>query len=196
MDIVDVKRNGKEHFTRVTLSDGSYEDFKPVRGAIVFPFQKAPGVILIGGLCRESETIKILAEREFVSLSVAASELLELKSRFLIFQFYYQNIPESEGPAEYLQSKTDLSSGLVPAPHSEDFEYGVLLINEYLGADRLSVPQNGILTNQLTVNWENINADNRPHAVAALLSLLTGFECFPPDRVIPGKGFFTEFDLD
>jgi len=172
MDTIKPERNVEEHYTRITLSDGTHEDFKTVRGAIVFPFQKAPGVILVGGVCKESETIKILVEREFPTLGIAASELLDLESRFLFSDFYYQDIPETEGPIEYLLRKGNLTALLWPAPHSKDFEYGVLIIGEYLGANRLSVPKNGILANQFMANWENVNTENKPHAVIALSCLL------------------------
>jgi len=190
MDTIRIKRFKKKGFTRITYSDGTHEDFKSIRGSIVFPFQTAPGVILLGGMCRESETIKILVEREFATLGIAASELLALKSRFSVYQFYHQNIPEAEGPAEYLRRKANLIGRLVPAPHSEDFEYGVMLINEYLESDRLSVPQSGILANQFSANWEDINTDSRPYAVIALSCLLAALE----SNLLKG-GFLYGLDL-
>jgi len=182
MNIINVKRYKEENFTRITLSDGTHENFTSIRGAIVFPFQNAPGMILIGGVCEELVIVKILVEKEILSLGAAASELMALKSRFSVYQFYYQNTPEAEGPAEYLRRKANLIGRLVPAPHSESFEYGVLLINDYLGANRLSVPQDGMLASQFSANWEDINADNRPHAVIALSCLLAALESNLLDR--------------
>ena len=65
-----------------------------------------------------------------------------------------------------------------------------MILNEYLGANRLSALQKGILANQFLANWEDINTDNRPPAVIALSCIFRGFESFPPD-----KGFFSEFDF-
>jgi hypothetical protein len=191
MDSFIAKRNAKEHFTRMTLPDGTNKDFKTIRGAIVFPFKKAPGVILVGGLGKETATVKILVEREFKTLGVAASELFELQGSLLIYRFYYQDIPETEAPVGYLLRKANLIGRLQPALHSENFEYGVLLIDEYLGTNRLSVSQNGLLESQFTSNWEGVNIENPPQAVIALSCLLAALEADPPD-----KGLMSEFNME
>ena len=138
-----IKTKTGKRCTRLTYKDETFEEFEVVRGSISWPHGTIPGVILIGGLLRGTETIKVLEETSFEVLSEAKKLLLDHKAKYsnTLDCICYQNIPEGEGFVKYLKGRDEYSMPhLSPAPYSESIDYGIQLVSSYLDDKKLKVP--------------------------------------------------------
>ena len=172
-----IKTKTGKRCTRLTYKDGTFEEFEVVRGSISWPHGTIPGVILIGGLLRGTETIKVLEETSFEVLSKAKKLLLDHKAKYsnTLDCICYQNIPESEGYVKHLKGKDEYSMPFFSAaPYSESIDYGIQLVSSYLDDKKLKVPGEGLLATQLQTGWENVSSEKNLHGVIALACLIEG----------------------
>jgi hypothetical protein len=184
-EILKVERFKEENFMRVTRKDESFEEFTNIWTSIAFPFEKAPGVILVGGVVRDSELIKILDEREFNTLSEGFEAAVGFKETYLFHRLFYQYVPEAKDFAKYYKemgSENKFSADA--ALHSENIEFGIALINDHLRENKLIVPAGGLLSQQLQMNWETFSMEKRLNGILALICLIAGIiagerRCFP-----------------
>ena len=154
-----------------------FEEFEVIRGSIAWPHGTIPGLILIGGPLRGTETIKVLEETPFRTLSEANKLLLDHKAKYsdTLGRICYQNIPEGEGYIKHLKGKDEYSMPhFSPAPYSESIDYGIQLVSSYLDDKKLKVPGEGLLATQLQMGWENVSSEKNLHGVIALACLIEG----------------------
>jgi len=167
------------HFARLTYKDETFEEFEIIRGSIAWPHGNIPGLILIGGLPRGTEAIKVLEETTFKTLPEAKKLLIDHEAKYseTLYCIYYQNIPESEGFVKYLKGG-DQHPGppFTPAPYSESIDYGIQLVSSCLDDKKLKVPGEGLLATQLQTGWENISSEKNLHGVIALSCLIAGIQ--------------------
>lgn len=175
-------------FRRLTYEDGTFEDFEIIRGAIAWPRESIPGLIIIGAIPRGTETIKVLEETPFKTLPEARNILADHKGQYsrTLYCIYYQNIPESEGFIKYLKGdKVHPDPPFKVAPFSESIDYVIQLVSSCIDDKKLKVPGDGILAEQLQAGWKNISSEKNLHGVIALACLISGmrarFDSFFPE---------------
>jgi hypothetical protein len=135
--IIETKRYYRQHFSEVEKSDGSIEQYNTIRSGIAFPQEKTTGLILVGGILRDEEVIKILAEKDFNTLSEAVGLVKMFYEKFLLYALYYQDLPENEAFGVFLQRNNPQRLSIRPAPYTEKLDFGIPLINDYLANDKL-----------------------------------------------------------
>lgn len=161
---------------KIACRDGTSEDFKTIRGSIVWPHEETPGMILIGGLKYDDERIKVLEESEFRNLAEAAEILTRCKERYFnLYCFYYPDIPESEAAIKYINKRNGCL--FILSPYSENIDFGIRLIAAYIDDNKLIVPKKGYLATQLKMNWD-VGSGKRLYAVICLACFLCGMENF------------------
>lgn len=196
--LVTAQRFPADSFTRLHYEDGNHEDFKSIRGSIVWPNEEIFGVALVGGLEIESEVLKILEEREFRTLSEAEHLIDGFAEKYLFWCLYYRDVPESESWLGFLNRRFDshwhfARWRMQPSPNSEHIDFCIHLINEALQADRLIVPKDGLLDRQLQQGWQNVVSEPKLHGIVALAVLLSGFLSDPEGR---GTGLLSESEFE
>ncbi len=193
MEIIKVEPvvNIDDRFTRLTYENGTCEEFDIIRSSIAWPHESVSGLILIGGLPRGTEVIKVLEEISFKSLSEAKRLLLGYKTKYsnALSWAYYQNIPEGEGFVKALKGRDEyFDPYLKAAPYCESIDYVIQLVGSCLDDKELKVPADGILATELQAGWENTTSEKHLHGVIALGCLISGtrarFEGLFPEDII------------
>lgn len=164
---------------RLTYKDETFEEFEVVRGSICWPHGIIPGLVLIGGLLRETEVVKVLEETPFSTLPEAKKILIDHKAKYsdTLYCIYYQNIPESEGFIKYFSERDQYPDPpFTSAPYSENIDYGIQLVSSCLADKKLKVPREGLLATQLQTGWENVSSEKNLHGVIALACLIAGIQ--------------------
>jgi len=151
--------------------NGSSEEFRYIRGGIAFPHESTLGCFLIGGLGIGSDSIKVLKEMEFQSLSEAVQIFDELYVVYPYYRCYCRDIPEN---TSFVNFFTDKRYYIRPAPATEHLEFGFSLINDFFLNNRLQIPKGGILEKQLQSNFEIFEKGENLHGINALFALLSG----------------------
>jgi len=186
MKKINAERYGELNFTRLINEDGSCEEYTTIYGGISFPVGGTSGLILIGGLVRDAENVKILVEKEFRSVSECAELIKEVDRKFQPYCMYCQEGPEIEAYAAFVRRKSRFS--ITPTKFTENITFTVPLINDYLDNNKLLVPQGGVLMKELQRDWESHAIEEKPPGVTALACLLSGILFHPR--------FFSPIDLD
>jgi hypothetical protein len=162
--------------TELVFSDGSTKECKLIRGAIVFPHQDYPGITLLAVKPLESEVVEVIEERLFTDIA-GAKEVLEGLSAYAPSLYYFHEDKESEGYISYLRRASELQGKipLVPAYHADAVDYGLNLIQDFLVAERLKLPTDGILISQLQTGRHESPVEE-VFAITALRYLLAGIK--------------------
>jgi hypothetical protein len=161
-------------FTRLTGADGRSEDFTNIYGGLSFPFEETPGLILIGGLVHDDTgCIKILAEKEFRTLSECAALIDEFQPIYQLRYLYHQEGSENEAFAAFLKNEKS-SLSIEVARYSDNISFAISLINDYLANDKLLLPRGGIVAKQLQSDWGGNASERTLHGIVALCCLLSG----------------------
>ncbi|MFC1891862.1 hypothetical protein ACFLZT_05660 [Thermodesulfobacteriota bacterium] len=179
MEIIKAERFHDMCFSRLTYIDGTSEEFKVIRGSIIWPHESIPGLILIGGLTRETEKIKILEELKYKTLVEAKKVISKHKEKYskTLYGIYYQDISDSEGPIQFIKCEDPYPDPLlIAALHSDNINFCFQLAGSYLADNKLKVPQNGLLATQLQKGWENVASKEDLYGVIALGCLIAGIQ--------------------
>lgn len=170
---------GERFFVRLSYGNDGGEEFNLIRGSMSWPRDGIPGLILIGGIIRGGETIKVLEETPYQTLPEARKILDAHVSKYseALYCVYYQNIPESEGFVKHLKGGNQYGEpSLHAAPYTESIDYNIQLVNSILTGNNLKVSGNGILAAQLLSGWDNVPNERELHGVIALSCLISGIE--------------------
>lgn len=187
-EIIETKRYHKQHFTRIKKSDGSVEEFNTIRGGIAFPREKTPGLILAGGILRDEEVLKVIAEKEFTTLSEAVLLADMFYEKLLPYALYYQDLPENEPFGIFLQRNALRGVLIRPAPYAEKLDFSVPLIKDSLLNRGLLVPKGSVIAKQLPTNWDNFSHEHESqNAIVALFCLLSGLVHDPWNGGVPSE---------
>ena len=170
--------------TELTLEDGTTKTCKFIRGAIVFPHQDYPGITLLALKLLGSEVVDIVEEKLFTDIA-GAIEVLDELSAYLPSLYYYDENAESEGFISYLRRAPELRGKipLVPASHADAVDYGLRLIQDFLAAERLKLPTDGILVSQLQAGRHESPAEE-VYGITCLRYLLAGIKELSWEREI------------
>ncbi len=153
------------------------EEYDLVRGSIVWPQKKQPGIFLVGRLDEKTEIVKVLHEKEFKTLHEVPEILYEFYETHQLLVVCYQDLGENQGFVDYIEKDRQYKCVLRPAPGTGNFDFGIQLINDYIQTDRLSIPSGSIVEQQLTTDWEVYSDEAFPlHGIIALFILLCSFE--------------------
>jgi len=176
--------------TEISYEDGTTKTYKLIRGAIVFPHQDYPGIVLVAVKLLESEAVDVLEEKLFRDIAGAIAVLDEF-SAYLPSLYYYEENSESEGFISYLRRASELQGKipLVPAYHADAVDYGLRLIQDFLTAGRLKLPTDGILASQLQTSRHESPVEE-VYAITALRYLLAGI------REMPWEKELEDFNLE
>ncbi|MFC1862910.1 hypothetical protein ACFL1Z_03035 [Thermodesulfobacteriota bacterium] len=154
-----------------------HDEFDKIRGSIVFPKEDLSGFLLIG--VQTEGKVKILEECEFRSLPEAKKRVVAYKEKYRFLRcVYIRDIPENEGFGKYLEDIHCSEDYLffLPAPFSENEDFGIQLIGSYLADNKLLVPENGVLAKQLQAGWDSVQSAKVLHGILALGHLLSGMD--------------------
>jgi hypothetical protein len=172
-------RPGERFFVRLSYGNDGGEEFKLIRGAMSWPRCGISGLILIGGIIRGTDTIKVIEETSYEMLPEARKILDAHVAKYseALYCVYYQNIPESDGFVKHLKGgKQHGKPEIQAAPYTESIDYSIQLVNSTLADNKLKVPGNGILATQLLSGRDNVNNEKELHGVIALSCLISGIE--------------------
>jgi hypothetical protein len=150
-----------------------------VRGAVVWPHDDLPGIVLIAGKRTDLDQVCIFEECEFRGLTDA----ILVFERFWVYLpsvYYYQDIPENNGFVSHVRGHRSLGGKLpfIPTPNPESIDYGNSLIGVYLDKKILIVPPNGVLEKQFQEVQQESDLTQYP-AITALRFLLQGIDARP-----------------
>jgi hypothetical protein len=176
--------------TEISYKDGRVETYSLIRGAIVFPHQDYPGITLLALRPLGSEVVEVIEEKPFTDI-VGAIEVLDELSAYLPSLYYYDENAESEGFISYLRRATELQGKipLVPAYHPDAVDYGLRLIQDFLTAERLKLPTDGILASQLQTGRHESPVEE-VYGITAIRYLLAGI------KEVPWEKELEEFSLE
>ena len=168
--------------TELVFADGTTKEFSLIRGTIVFPHQDYPGITLLALKPLGSEVVEVIEEKLFTDIA-GAIEVLDELSAYLPSLYYYNENAESEGFISYLKRAPELQDKipLVPAYHADAVDYGLRLIQDFLTAERLKLPTDGILASQLQTGRHESPVEE-VYAITALRYLLAGIKEMPWEK--------------
>ncbi len=168
--------------TKISYEDGKVETYGLIRGAIVFPHQDYPGVVLLALKLLGSEVVDIVEEKLFTDIAGAIAVLDEL-SAYLPSLYYFDENAQSEGFISYLRRAPELQGKipLVPASHADAVDYGLRLIQDFLAAERLKLPTDGVLASQLQAGRHESPVEE-VYGITALRYLLSGIKEMPWEK--------------
>ena len=150
------------------------KEFRVIRSGVAFPHESVPGCFLVGGVNKDTDSIKVLGELEFGELG----KVFESLNGLCHWNYCYcRNVPENEPYVDFFQKK---SLYLRLAQSTEHIAFGVNLINEYLINDHLQIPKGGILEKQLQSNLDIFESCENLHGINALFALLCGLDTEEP----------------
>lgn len=177
-----------EDFTRLSWEDDSgckgTDEYLFTSGAVVWPHEMLPGIILIAGRNQKSEKVLVFEEREFRFLSEAVNIFDGLWNQYL--PIYYFCLADSVGELKknrgfFLHLRRDENiREKVPfawAPYADNPDYGNQLIKDLLSKNQLMVPAGGILAVQLQGNFTGLTENL--YGIEALRYLLAGILVCP-----------------
>jgi hypothetical protein len=170
--------------TQLVFADGTTKEYRLIRGAIVFPHQDYPGITLLALKQLESEVVEVIEEKLFTDIA-GVIEVLDELSAYAPSLYYFHENTESEGFISYLRRAPELQGKipLVPAYHADAVDYGLRLIQDFLAAERLKLPADGILVSQLQTGRHESLVEE-VYGITALRYLLAGIKEMPWEKEI------------
>ena len=178
-EIVRPGEKGERFFVSLSYGDNNVKEFKIIRGSISWPRDGIPGLILVGGIVRRAETIRVVEEVPFNTLPEARNIMDRFAGVYsrALYCVYYQDTPESEGYIKHLTGGDQYRKPpFSVAPYTGNIDYTIQLVNSSLADNKLQVPGNGVLATQLLTGKDNINSGRELHGVIALSCLISGME--------------------
>lgn len=150
------------------------ERYRLIRGAVAWPREGLPGVVLMAGQEFGSDKVIIFEDIGVVNLSEAIDAFEKLWI-YLPDCYYFHDILENAGFINHLRRNERLRGKLPfsPAVNPEGIDFGNNLIRALFGADMLAVPPDAILAKQLS---EARQDTEELSGIAALRFLLTGID--------------------
>lgn len=160
-------------------ADNSQVGYSFVRGAVTWPGDGVPGILIVAGKEADSRCVEIFKEYEVSGLKDCRDAFIDF-AKYMPSLYYFEDIPEHQGFLRHLSKHRKLSGKLplypVPNPESEDFGNG--LIQDYLSKNHLLVPPNGPISKQLQEARPESGPEEH-YAVKALRFLLQGIDDRP-----------------
>ncbi len=186
MKLIEAQRPGPKNSRQPTIISWENEygetkdiQYSIIRGAVAWPRESYPGIVLMAGREFESKKVVIFEEAEFNDLHKAADAF----DRFWSYRphlYYLIDIPENQGFRNYFWGQERLAGKLpfFPAPYPEAEGFGNNLIREFLSNGMLAVRRSGILVTQLQEARQDINPVEL-YGVRALRYLVSGINDRP-----------------
>jgi len=183
-ELLETRRPGLRNTRTATILKWKYgngkiveEKYRVIRGAVAWPREGLPGVVLMAGRELDGDKVVIFEDIEIVGLS----KTIDAFDRFWTYLpncYYFHDIPENAGFINHLRRNERLRGKLpfLPAVNPEGVDFGNNLIRELLSAAILAVPPGGILAKQLSEARQDAD---EPSSITALRFLLAGIDARP-----------------
>jgi hypothetical protein len=184
MRVLDATRLGHGSARKLTIEEEGKRprsvEARITAGSIVWRVTDKPGIILAGFMDRYTGKGFVTDERHWQTLPEAVEIFRDLRARYLPHYVFHPAGDDSKPYLQHFWRELQQTVPFMASPYTGEGSYDVQLLEDSFDQGLLSVPRDGLVAQQLGVDWREKVGEL--HGVLALIHLVGGMRRYGQKR--------------